>query len=341
MVRRIRNIFVVMILGVLLFPVHTVSAGTFAGQNGRIAFSKGNAGVWTVRPNGSQARQLGEQQASDLAWSPDGSLLAMVEPRQNGATRLKIVNNKTGATQDITRSARVSDSSPVWSSEGHLAFVRTKQEPGATRSAVFSVRVSSNDLINVSGWSKNKSHRVPSWSPDNKRLAYEEIDEATARILIKNLENGDAHVLTEMSDTSHSPLLSWSPSGKKLLFNDSEGQIYTIWADGTHRSIISDGDSYGASWSPDGSRIAFLEDFSGESISISEPDGTIRYIVVDLQGYGRVDAPVWSPNGKQLVFAATEASTGRQNLFSMAVAGTTSPRKIATDVIGVIAWQAT
>lgn len=114
---------------------------------------------------------------------------------------------------------------------------------------------------------------------------------------------------------------------RNFYFNDSDGQIYTIWADGTRRAVISDGDSYGASWSPDGSRIAFLEDFGSESISISESDGTIRYIPLSLSRYSRVDAPVWSPDGKRLVFVATQNSTDKRDLFSITLANTAQPYK--------------
>lgn len=201
------------------------------------------------------------------------------------------------------------------------------------------VKANGDDLKNISGWSKDKTYRVPSWAPGSKRLAYEEISSSSAKILIKNLANGNVRELTKLSDVSQLPLLAWSPSGQKLLFNDSDGQIYTIWADGTRLAVISDGDSYGASWSPDGSRIAFLEDFSGESISISESDGTIRYIPLSLSGYSRVDAPVWSPDGRRLVFVATQTSTDKRDLFSITLANTAQPYEIANDVGGSVAWQ--
>lgn len=336
----IRKVLIVIILAVLLLPAQNSSAATFTGHNGQIAFGKAD-GIWTVRQNGSQAQLLSERTASDMAWSPDGTQLAFVEPRSNDTTCLKIINALTGTTRAMTRQSSMSDSEPVWSYDGtRIAFVRTKQVHGSKQSAVFTIKTDGDELKNISGWSVNKSYRVPSWAPDSKRLAYEEITSSSARILTKNFVNGSVRELATLSDISQPPLLAWSPSGKKLLFNDSEGQVYTIWADGTHRTVISDGDSYGASWSPDGNRMAFLEDFSGESISVSEPDGTIRYISLGLSGYDHVDTPVWSPNGQQLVFVASNTSTGTQDLFSVAVAGTSQPHKIASGVTGVVAWQA-
>src|SRR4029450_8590288 len=158
----------------------------------------------------------------------------------------------TGATRSLTRQADISDSEPTWSHDGaRLAFVRTKREHTAKQSALFTVKANGDDLENISGWSKDKTYRVPSWAPGNKRLAYEEISSSSGKIFIKNLASGNVSACTELSYISQAPLLAWSPSGRKLLFNDSEGQVYTVWIDGTHRAVISDGDSYGASWSPD------------------------------------------------------------------------------------------
>lgn len=191
-------------------------------------------------------------------------------------------------------------------------------------------------------WAQRLSVRMATemaWSPDGMQPAFVEPGVGgTTRLQVMNSKTGKTRSLTHQTDISDSEP-AWSPSGKKLLFNDSEGQIYTIWADGTRRAVISDGDSYGASWSPDGSRIAFLEDFSGESISVSEPDGTILYIPLALSRYNRVDAPVWSPDGQRLAFVATNASTGKRDLLSITLANTARPYEIANDVGDNVAWQ--
>lgn len=76
-----------------------------------------------------------------------------------------------------------------------------------------------------------------------------------------------------------------------------------------------------------------------ESVSISKSDGTIRYIPLSLNGYNRVDTPVWSPDGKRLIFVATRASDGKKDVFSIALNKTDRPYKVALDVTGVVAWQ--
>lgn len=336
-----RKVLMIIVLAALLLPAQGASAATFAGQNGRIAFGKASGGLWSVRPNGGQAQLLSASNVSDVAWSPSGTHVAFVEPRPNSNKRLRIMNVFTGATHNITNQSDASESSPAWSYDGtRLAFVRTKQERGNKLSAVFTVKAAGDETKNVSGWSADTSYRAPSWAPDNKRLIYEEVGKSNARLLIKDLVGGRVRELTKVSDATQSPLLRWSPNGQKILFNDSEGQVYTIWADGSHRTVISDGDSYVASWSPDGSRIAFLEDFNGEYISISEPDGTVRHIALGLKGYSHVSAPVWSPDGARLVFVATQGLSRKQDLFSIALTGTAPPVRLATDVTDIIAWQA-
>ena len=145
--------------------------------------------------------------------------------------------------------------------------------------------------------------------------------------------------LVQLSDVIASSKVAWSPNGKKLLFNDSDGQVYTIWADGTHRAVISDVDSYSAAWSPDGTRIAFLEDFSGESISISEPDGSIRYVSLELGDYVRVDSPVWSPDGRQLLIHATRAG-GVRDLLAITLGASQDASLVVANISATeVAWR--
>jgi Tol biopolymer transport system component len=135
----------------------------------------------------------------------------------------------------------------------------------------------------------------------NGRLAYE----AAGSIYMISPDGGAPSLL-------HTGLLpAFSPDGTRIVFaqtpSDPLGPL-TIWvadADGTNARQI--GTSPGPrkfSWSPDGTRIAFVsDDGSGFSVVVLKADGggstTVSY---DASASG---PPSWSPDGTELAFTTT------------------------------------
>lgn len=138
-------------------------------------------------------------------------------------------------------------------------------------------------------------------APGNGRLAYE----AAGSIYMISPDGGAPSLL-------HTGLLpAFSPDGTRIVFaqtpSDPLGPL-TIWvadADGTNARQI--GTSPGPrkfSWSPDGTRIAFVsDDGSGFSVVVLKADGggstTVSY---DASASG---PPSWSPDGTELAFTTT------------------------------------
>lgn len=130
---------------------------------------------------------------------------------------------------------------------------------------------------------------------------------------------------------------------KKFSIKTAVNEVYTIWPDGSHRTVISDGDSYSASWSPDGQRIAFLEDPQDDHISISEVDGTVEWLPVEKGMYQTIGAPVWSPDGTRLLFimsCETPQQKATHTFVRELAAEATTPIKIATTELKHVSWQA-
>jgi Tol biopolymer transport system component len=142
-------------------------------------------------------------------------------------------------------------------------------------------------------------------SPDAARIAYDSDRDGVRGVYVANADGSSPH---RISGSGYAAVPTWSPDGQRVAFVREEPNHHDVWnvwiADvrtGLRRRVTSHsvGQPWGASWFPDGRRLAYsLED---------------RLMVADLQsglarGYrspreGRlVRTPAVSPDGRQIVF---------------------------------------
>jgi TolB protein len=117
----------------------------------------------------------------------------------------------------------------------------------------------------------------PAWSPDGSRIAftvYNEFDPKglTFEIWIVNPDGTDSRQLVDLGHCGGGGCvggLAWSPDASMLAFDTTRdiplgtpvvASIYVVRADGSGLHRIND-DGFEPSWSPDGTRIAFLRDY--------------------------------------------------------------------------------
>ncbi len=324
--------FVAIVLAAL--PHSPVGAGAFPGHNGWIAYEAGG-GIRAVNPLGSRDRLL-EKQAQTPRWSPDGQKLAFIS--RESCLHIKTIQGtwSIGSAGHITI-----DSFPAWSYDSsRLAFVRTEQSGSGVQNAIFTVTSFGTNETNLTGWSSKSTFASPSWSPDGAQLVFEKRTNGKRELIIKNMRTGQTRAITMLSDDVDSHV-SWSPNGKKLLYSDSRNEIYTIWPDGSHRTAISDGESYQAAWSPDGTQIAFIENPEDDTISVSGPDGSISYIHIAKGAYRTISFPDWSPDGRRLLFTMqiNRHNKTASDLFVTDVQHSGQLQKLAEDVGHDKSWQ--
>ncbi|HEU5121622.1 MAG TPA: hypothetical protein VFT59_02155 [Candidatus Saccharimonadales bacterium] len=326
-----RFFYFVAVVSVMIGLVMSPSANgvTFPGNNGKVAFVKNNH-IWTLTLEGEQRFLVS---GANPAWSPDGKKLAFVG--QDG--HIWTIKAQGNRVRQVTYGNKYKDSEPVWTKDGTaLAFVR-QERWGEQRSAIMRVSIDKQKVDTVSGWG---AYRSPSWSPDGQALAYEGYGDAEHELIVKNLRTNQEVLLTRLSENVESHV-SWSPTGEKLLFNDSRNEVYTIWPDGSHRTVLSDGDSYHASWSPDGKRVAFIEDPADDHISISEEDGTVVWVPIEKGVYRSMGAPLWSPDGTAVIFTMSLEKDGKAitDTFLLRLDSHTLV-KLADEALHEATWQA-
>jgi hypothetical protein len=123
---------------------------------------------------------------------------------------------------------------------------------------------------------------------------------------------------------------SWSPDGTRLVFTGLDGGLSDLFVtDLDGRLTRLTGDRYAAllpAWSPDGSRIAFTTDRAGTDLDLLLY-GNMRVAVMDLatrdievlplQDEGKNINPVWSPDGRKLIWVSDRTGTNDLYLFDL------------------------
>ena len=237
--------------------------------------------LWVMRPDGSGLRQLTHDSINDMDgdWSPDGR--SIVFTRQDsvpGTERLRpdiFVMNADGSGMHRLYPARGVASGPRWSPDGRrIAFAQ--------------------------------GNRLPGYYVDTSTHVY-----------VMNADGGGVHVVTPQGE-GFAP--DWAPDGTRLLFLARRPErptlsIYTIRLDGTGERLVGGDaacvrDIHEATWSPDGTRIAYrCSDTPDYIIKVIHTDGTspVQLSWADTEPrYEMFDfSPVWSPDGTQIAFGST------------------------------------
>jgi len=172
-------------------------------------------------------------------------------------------NNVTQLTGNSTN-----DANPVWSPDGSsIAFQ-------SIRDGDYEIYIMNTDgasqirLTNATGSDGNSQ-----WSPDGSKIVFTSNRDGNQEIYLMDSDGANQIRLTSNSSIDNYP--RWSPSGDRISFvstRDGNGEIYIMDSDGTNQIRLTNtltGNSGGASWSADGSKLTFNTDRSGH---VADPE---------------------------------------------------------------------
>ena len=169
---------------------------------------------------------------------------------------------------------------------------------------------------------KDQASSSPDISPDGSRIAFTsgrsgEWEECCLffdnRIYLANPDGTDQQELTSGPD-DFDP--DFSPDGNEIVYT-SEPEIKIVPADGgSPRTLHPEGAPDLArdepAWSPDGERIAFIQNMKGRpatEIWVMDVDGDNARPLLSGKDYGEPNRVEWSPDGDHVAFDASRGGT--------------------------------
>ena len=149
---------------------------------------------------------------------------------------------------------------------------------------------------------------MPAISPDRTRIAFTSahVGDGNPTIYVMAVEGSDVHRITDGNAPSiHA---SWSPDGKRLLYEAWPNELYINDLTGGEPTKVTDGMM--PAWSPDGRSIAFCDPSVDGEMDTASPTGADATL---LSKAANGCLPAWSPDGKRLAFGGTQ--NGKSGIF--------------------------
>lgn len=169
---------------------------------------------------------------------------------------------------------------------------------------------------------------APTWAPDGRRIAFVRVRRTLVDgIFILNLRTGRTRQW-HVAPYSHEGEPEWSPNGRWIVFRgndfDSGSDVMAMRVDRSEKRTISMQDENSSNthptWSPDGRRIALIEEWDGSDIFVARfccADGTRKRQVSAHDGEWKSDLD-WSPSGDCLLFSRYDSSySGIDGIWSI------------------------
>ena len=278
---------VVLVAAALTLVSAEATGGTFPGSNGRIVFDR-DGRLYTVNADGSGEIPITGDgfAASEPSVAADGNRVVF-SYSGNGGYGIWVVNvNGTDAHQVTTESQSVagSDSDPTWSPDGtKIAFVRGGD--------LMTMNADGTGTTNLTA-AFTPSIQQPSWSPAGDEIAFA----AQSRIWVAGT-GGSTPRQFQTATGAHNP--SWSPDATALAYGTLT-EVRLIASNGAADAPLTGGlrEVWDLAWSPDGTKIAFINDPAGASDAIQE-----RLYMVNADGTGA--GPVGTDTGIGLDWGVT------------------------------------
>jgi Tol biopolymer transport system component len=265
-------------------------------------------------------------------WSPDGATVLFVRSSQPnvklepGDVFGYFIDGDVWAIDIASKKeSKLIDraSNPEYSPDGmRVAFDASWAGPRR----IWSVdKLGHNPQQHTSDSSEGTFHVRPRWSPDGKRIVFQNIERTKFDVRVFDIASGNYHWVTNDAVQDLDPV--WSPSGDFIYFSSYRGGGINIWRASMHQDgslagplqqmTIGAGHDVEIAISPDGKRIAFTTLRQNADIwrlpvspETGMPTGRPEEVITTTREDSR---GAWSPDGRTIAFNSDR--TGEINIW--------------------------
>jgi len=311
--------------------------------------SVGKAAYYLIPALGGAERKIGEAYGQAyvfgrcIDWSRDGKYLIVADRMapQDSRSSILLLSVEDGQRNALVPQPDLYVADPTLSPDGKA--VAYAQGAGFIAGDIY-----------VAPASGGRSHRLTSdgrflaglaWTPDGREIVFSSDRGGLLRLWRIGVSGGTQELVNGVGEGARSPTISSKGDRLAYIHRRVDANIWRTPGPGWRgrrpapmRVIASSRADYEAAFSPDGKRIAFASDRSGNvEIWICNSDGTNQTQLTSLKAADS-GSPRWSPDGKTIAFDAR--LEGHGDIFVISVDGG-APRRLTSDPVenNVPAWS--
>lgn len=315
---------------VLQIPFSQILYPGLSGDGNWLGFpAVGVDGKWDVyfmNSLGGEPRRVTSDSSLGMSQadvSPDGSKIAYDRfNAQSGKMEIAAISSLGGVSRRVAPAGDL----PRWTPNGDRIGYLRQGRGGAVPSPsgkleLWSVKPDGSDTRQEFVDSISVVGRVSfSWSPDGKSVAWiRSYTEAYQEVITRELSTGKERQLT--FDKKNVDEVCWTRQGEVIFSSNKNGNMNLWMVPATGGEAIQvtkgSGPDFGVKISTDGSKLLYFQYQPVQNIWIAGIDGSNAHSVTSEDR--RLEAPAFSPDGKQIVFSAydPDAAKGNRSLCIM------------------------